>query len=102
MHALKTKMVEGLQLQIDVPLGLNIAMFTLQKFTFPDRSVMSRVSSMMSSSNPLGKLPERSEELANNGFLENERQELAKLIIRKHDSDFRAHCSKVTNTLHVL
>ena len=49
----------------------------------------------MSSSNPLEKLTERSEALAASGFQEDERHELARLIIRKHDADHRAHCAKV-------
>ena len=92
INALKSKLMEALQLKSIVPLGLPAVEFTLEKFGAPERSTLSKVSSLIAQSSPLEHLRERMEELSRTAFMPDERLLVAKLIIRKHDSEYRFHC----------
>ena len=100
VNILKTKLlIEILQIKSETPLTLPLVHEALTRFARgTDRSTLHRMSSglssIVSSSDPIDSLSVLKNALAEEDFTLEERLELAKLIIRKHDSEHSAHCAQ--------
>ena len=100
VNILKTKLlIEILQIKSETPLTLPFIHEALARFARgTDRSTLHRMSSglsnIVSSADPIDNLSALKNTLTEEDFTLEERLELAKLLIRKHDSDNSAHCAQ--------
>ena len=93
VNNLKTKLLlEVLHLNSDQVMGLSAVFEAIERLeTGADRSTLHQ---MVTSKAPEDKIESREDYLNAHDFTLEERLELAKLIIRKHDSEHSAHCAQ--------